>query len=79
MKDKLLFYIDNFFVHFGIAKAIREKYDCELYAIIDVDTKAKKFFENQSWYSPVSDNNFVKLSNIETQNTLFIKNLEKSK
>ncbi len=47
MKDKLLFYIDNFFVHFGIAKAIREKYDCELYAIIDVDTKAKKFFENQ--------------------------------
>jgi len=47
MKDKLLFYIDNFFVHFGIAKAMREKYDCELYAIIDVDTKAKKFFENQ--------------------------------
>jgi len=47
MKDKLLFYIDNFFVHFGIAKALHEKYDCDLFAIIDVDTKAKKFFENQ--------------------------------
>ena len=47
MKDKLLFYIDNYFVHFGIAKAIQEKYDCDLFAIIDVDAKAKKFFKNQ--------------------------------
>ena len=44
MKDKLLFYIDNYFVHFGIAKAIQEKYDCDLFAIIDVDAKAKKNF-----------------------------------
>jgi hypothetical protein len=47
MTDKLLFYIDSYFVHFGIAKSIQEKYDCDLYGIIDVDVKAKPFFENQ--------------------------------
>jgi hypothetical protein len=47
MSEKLLFYIDSYFVHFGIAKSLQEKYDCELYGIIDVDIKAKPFFENQ--------------------------------
>lgn len=53
MKEKILFYIDTWFIHFGIAKAIQEKYDCDLYTIIDVDDKAKQFFLNQ---------NFVKFS-----------------
>jgi len=46
-KDKLLFWIDLWFFHYGIAKSLQEKYDYEVSAIIDVDNKAKKFFLNQ--------------------------------
>lgn len=56
-KDKLLFWIDLWFFHFGIAKSLKEDYDCEVSAVIDVDDKAKNFFINQellkfqnTWY-----------------------------
>lgn len=48
MTDKILFFIDLWFTHFGIAKSLHEKHDCELYAIIDCDDKAKKFFLEQN-------------------------------
>jgi len=47
MKQKLLFYLDFWFTHFGIAKALTEKYDCIPYAIIDISEKPKKLFHNQ--------------------------------
>jgi hypothetical protein len=47
MKDKILFWVDIEFVYFGIAKNILENYDCDAYAIIDVNKKAKKFFDEQ--------------------------------
>ncbi len=47
MKDKILFWIDIEFIYFGIAKFLYEKYDCDMYSIIDVNEKAKKFFEEQ--------------------------------
>lgn len=47
--------------------------------VFQTNMKMKNFFEKQSWYSPVSDNNHVKLNVIEKQNTLFIKKLEESK
>ena len=57
MSKKVLFWIDQDFTHFGIAKFMQEKYDYEMYAIYDVYEKAKKFFEKQklvnfknSWY-----------------------------
>ena len=44
-------------MNFGIAKFLQEKYDCEIYAIIDCNSNLKKFFQNQkivqfkkSWY-----------------------------
>ena len=46
MNKKILFLIDNWFIHFGIAKHL-QSHDFDLYAIIDTDNKAKKFFEEQ--------------------------------
>lgn len=47
MKDKILFFTDGWFLNFGVAKLLQEKYDCDLYAIISLEDKAKKFFQNQ--------------------------------
>jgi hypothetical protein len=48
-KDKILFWIESFQTHFGIAKSIVEKYDCDLYALIVCSPKQKEFFENQKF------------------------------
>jgi len=57
MNDKILFFIDLWFLHFGIAKFLKEKWSGEFYAILDVEDKARKFFEKQkivdfqkNWY-----------------------------
>lgn len=57
MKDKFLFWLDSDLIPFAIAKFLNEKYDCDLYSIIDIPNKPKTFFENQnivnfqkSWY-----------------------------
>jgi len=47
MKDKILFFFDMEWIHFGIAKFLIEQHDCEPFAIIDIDTNTKKFFQNQ--------------------------------
>jgi len=47
MKDKLLFYIDDSFYQFGIAKFLHQKYDCELFAIIDASHSMNNFFKSQ--------------------------------
>jgi len=56
-KDKILFWIESFQIHFGIAKTLIEKYDCEPYGLIVSSPKQKLFFDNQklikfkkSWY-----------------------------
>ena len=33
-KDKILFWIESFQIHFGIAKTLIEKYDCEPYGLL---------------------------------------------
>ena len=47
MKPKLLFWIDQGLLHFGLAKFIQENLDCEIYSIFEVTEKVKKFFQNQ--------------------------------
>lgn len=47
MKDRILFWIDYGLMHFGIAKSIQDNYDCDMFAIIDVNVKEKKFFIEQ--------------------------------
>ncbi len=56
MKKTILIAITTPF-NFCIAKYIREKFDCDLYAFYDIDYKPKKFFKKQkilpikkSWY-----------------------------
>ena len=49
MKDRILFWQGRELLHFGIAKYIQENYDSELFAIIEIHDKPKKFFEQQQF------------------------------
>ena len=48
MTDKIIFWLNSFLLEFGIAYSLQKKYDCELYALIDVTNRTKLFFENQN-------------------------------
>lgn len=57
MMEKILLWIDFQLIHFGIAKSLQEKYDFDIYSIIDINNTTKEFFEKQkivnfkkSWY-----------------------------
>lgn len=57
MRPKLLFFLDFWLTHFGLAKSLMDIFDCESYAIIDVNNKPSRFFKTQnivnfrkSWY-----------------------------
>ena len=47
MKKKILFWISEEFTHFSLAYYLQIHADYELYAIIDVPNRSKKFFQNQ--------------------------------
>ncbi len=47
MKPRLIFWIDSNFYYFGLAKSLQETLDCELYSVIEITDKPKKFFEEQ--------------------------------
>ena len=47
MKDKLLCWIGDAVYRFGIVKEIHDNFDCDLYAILDIDILQKEFFEKQ--------------------------------
>jgi len=46
-KDKILFWLESYYIHFGISKALIEKYDCDPYALIVCSPKQNFFFDNQ--------------------------------
>lgn len=48
MTDKILFWLDANLIYFGIAKYLQEQYKCESYAIIEIPSQQKNFFENQT-------------------------------
>ena len=48
MKPRVLFWIDQALLHFGLAKFIQENLDCELYSIFEVTENVKKFYEKQT-------------------------------
>lgn len=48
MKDKIILWLDGDISTFGIATYLQEKYDCDLYAIIDITDRTKKFFQEQT-------------------------------
>lgn len=47
MKEKILFFVENEFLQFGISKYFQENLDYELFAIVDVNNTLKKFFLDQ--------------------------------
>lgn len=47
MKDKILFFLDKDWIHFGIAKFLQDRHDCELFAVVDLDKPSSAFFEEQ--------------------------------
>ena len=75
-KDKILFWLENYSIHFGIAKALSEQYDCDLYALVSCSPKQKKFFNTQKlvkfekvWY--VRDYVDLKKQNPNLENIKF--------
>ena len=48
MKDKILVYIEDIPVYFGISKFLQDKHECELYAIYDLDKRQKQFYQGQN-------------------------------
>src|SRR5437867_3087363 len=49
MKDRILFFLDKDWIHFGIAKSLNDSYECELFAIVDIDKHSSLFFEQQQF------------------------------
>ena len=47
MKPRILVWIDSRFSAFGLAKSLQEMFDCELFSIIEITDKPKKFFKEQ--------------------------------
>ena len=47
-KDKILFWLENHAVHFGIAKSFCDDFDCEPYGMIACTPKQNKFFSEQN-------------------------------
>ena len=45
MSHKILFWIDDSLIHFGIANSLQNKLNCELYSIICVANKKENFFK----------------------------------
>jgi hypothetical protein len=46
-KDKIIFWLAADLTYFGLAKFLQDKHDCDLFAIIDITQKPKKFFQEQ--------------------------------
>ena len=49
MKDKIIIWIYNSLFYFPLAKAIKDNYDCDLFALVDITDRPKVFFEQQSF------------------------------
>ena len=47
MPDKILFFLTNDYTHYCLSYALQKKYDCKMYAISEVTSRPKKFFESQ--------------------------------
>ena len=48
MSHKILFWIDDSLIHFGIANSLQSKLNCELYSIVSVANKKENFFKKQN-------------------------------
>ena len=47
MVEKILFFLTNDYTHYCLAHTFQKKYDSKIYAISEVTSRPKKFFQNQ--------------------------------
>jgi len=47
MTDKIIFWIGADFTHFSLSYYLQKMHDCEIYGIIDITNRPKKFFQEQ--------------------------------
>ena len=47
MAEKIIFWLNAYMLFFGLAAKLQKKYDCELYAMIDITNRTKEFFKSQ--------------------------------
>lgn len=47
-RPKILFWLNGFFLHFSLAYHLQSKLDADFFGIVDINTKPKKFFQNQT-------------------------------
>ena len=47
-KLKILFWVDGFFLHFSLAYYLQSQLNADFFGIIDINSKPKKFFQNQN-------------------------------
>ena len=47
MVDKIIFWMNAFFLNFVIADSLKKKYDCDIYSLIDITNRTKQFFIDQ--------------------------------
>ena len=48
-KPKILFWINGFFLHFCLAYYLQSYLEADFFGIIDINSKPKKFFQNQNF------------------------------
>lgn len=48
-KPKILFWINGFFLHFCLAYYLQSHLEADFFGIIDINSKPKKFFQNQNF------------------------------
>ena len=48
MKDKIFFWLDTEHLYFCLSYYLQKSYNADFYAIIDVPSKTKKFFQYQN-------------------------------
>jgi hypothetical protein len=72
LKDNILVWMENTFVNFGMIKSLKEKFDCNLYVISEVEKWSEKFLREQKivnfekiWYFPFHIEDFAKKPDIE--------------
>jgi hypothetical protein len=49
MSDKIIFWINGFFLNFVIANTLKKKHDCDIFGIVDTTNRTKPFFMNQNF------------------------------
>ena len=47
-KPKILFWLDGFFLHFSLAYYLQSHLDADFFGIVDINSKPKKFFQDQT-------------------------------